>query len=182
MGVILLEMNNDVWSLIAALVSAAAAVVAALVAIITLRNTAQLAAMTALEQRFSAINHVKIANPQLWESLHSSSVITGAAAHLVFETFQFYHQAFFLRQEGTMTQEQFDQWERRLLTDIRRFKAYRQWWSTEQPEYHACWNEQFIKRVEAAMEEIQQADGAVAGSSRSHFQGPPEFIGRVIGE
>ena len=80
------------WQTSAAIASALSAIVALGVAVYTVRRTLWISAVVALEQRFSQINHAKIINPDAWDSIRHDQSLSDTAKHLVFETFQLYHQ------------------------------------------------------------------------------------------
>ncbi|HEX8203494.1 MAG TPA: hypothetical protein VF590_23665, partial [Isosphaeraceae bacterium] len=62
-----------------------------------------LKALIALEQRFAQINYAKISDPNSWESIRHAERLSDPAKHLVFETFQFYHQAFLLHKRRAIS-------------------------------------------------------------------------------
>jgi hypothetical protein len=142
-----LAMADLDWQTVAAVASAAVAVLAAWISYYTVRKTLWLSALTALEQRFSQINHAKIADPTAWDAILSEKNLTGAAKHLIFETFQFYHQAFLLHQRKAIADDDYRCWELRLKDDLLRYPSYRKWWNEDQSIYHTSWDAAFISTV-----------------------------------
>ena len=142
------------WQTIAAIISAVTTVLAAGIAIYAVRRTLWLNALVALEQRFAQINHAKIADPESWESITRGAEFSNAAKHLVFETFQFYHQAFMLHCRGAIADVDYQVWGKRMERDLQLFSSYRAWWKSEQPKFHTAWDEQFVRRVDAILATI----------------------------
>lgn len=136
------------WQTSAAIASALAAIVALGVAVYTVRRTLWISAVVALEQRFSQINHAKIINPDAWDSIRNDQTLSDTAKHLVFETFQFYHQAFVLHHRGALADEDYRQWGNRLATDLKEFASYRAWWISDQKRFHSAWNPAFVSHVD----------------------------------
>lgn len=135
------------WQTSAAIASSLSAIVALGVAVYTVRRTLWISAVVALEQRFSQINHAKIINPDAWDSIRHDQKLSDTAKHLVFETFQFYHQAFVLNTRGALSPQDYNQWGNRLATDIKEFKSYRDWWLNDQKRFHSAWDPKFIQLV-----------------------------------
>src|SRR4051794_77728 len=94
--------------------SATGGVASALIAVWALNRTVRLSALSALEQRFSQINVQKMSQPHAWDDIFKLEAVKGAAAHLIFETFQFYHHAFLLRKDRWISERQFQPWRARL--------------------------------------------------------------------
>ena len=145
-------MNNINWQTVSAIVSAILAVFAAGISIYTVRRTLWLSALVALEQRFSQISHAKIVDPDSWESICKDETLSNAAKHLVFETFQFYHQAFVLYKRGAIKQIDYACWSERMKSDMKNFSSYRKWWKEDQPVFHGSWNKEFVAEVNAEIE------------------------------
>ena len=143
------------WQTSAAIASALAAIVALGVDVYTLKRTLWISALVALEQRFSQINHAKIINPDAWDSIRYDNDLSDTAKHLVFETFQFYHQAFLLHKRKAMAPGDYKQWSNRLATDIREYHSYRVWWLKDQKRFHSSWDEDFVKYVNNLVAEYQ---------------------------
>jgi hypothetical protein len=135
------------WQTSAAIASALAAIVALGVAIYTVKRTLWISAVVALEQRFSQINHAKIINPNAWDSIRHDQELSATATHLVFETFQFYHQAFVLHKRKAMAPGEYKQWSSRLATDLREYHTYREWWLKDQKRFHSSWDADFVEYV-----------------------------------
>ncbi len=140
-------------SVLAAIASALAAIIMLWIAIYTVRRTLWMSAVVALEQRFSQINHAKIINHDAWDSiLNDKDDLSEMAKHLVFETFQFYHQAFVLRKRGALAAEDYSQWNDRLGTDLKEFHSYRSWWISDQKKFHDSWDDDFVLHVNKLVE------------------------------
>ena len=152
------------WQTSAAIASALAAILAAAIAVYTVKRTLWLSAMVALEERFAQINHAKIAEPSAWESIIDAGTLGDRAKHLVFETFQFYHQAFLLRQRHAISAADYKYWGNRLETDLATFPAYRDWWEQDQPVFHSAWDKRFVEHVQETIRKVK-ADARSKGSS-----------------
>lgn len=156
------------WQTSAAIASALAAIAALGVAVYTVKRTLWISAVVALEQRFSQINHAKIINPNAWDSIHHDQELSDIASHLVFETFQFYHQAFVLHKRKAMAPADYNQWSSRLATDLKEFKSYRDWWQRDQKRFHSSWDADFVRHVNQIVAEHENsANKAINRSARS---------------
>lgn len=148
-------MHNINWQTVAAITSAFTAVAAVGLSLYAVRRTLWLSALVALEQRFAQINHAKIVDPESWESICNDNQLSKPAKHLVFETFQFYHQAFILYERRAIKASDYSQWHLRLHSDLSLYPAYRQWWSNDQARYHRAWDKGFISRVNEIIKEVE---------------------------
>ena len=131
---------------LAAVASAIAAIVAAAIAVFAVRRTLWLSAMVALEGRFAQINHAKLTWPDDWISIDAGELSDGAK-HLVFETFQFYHQAFLLCRRRAISAADYRYWGKRLEIDLQRYPAYGKWWNEDEREFHNAWDDRFVAEV-----------------------------------
>jgi hypothetical protein len=120
--------------------------------------------MLALEVRFAQINHVKIEEPSAWESIVDAGTLSESAKHLVFETFQFYHQAFLLRQRHAISAADYKYWGKRLETDLATFPAYRDWWEQDQPVFHSAWDTRFVEYVQETIRKVKAEARSKANS------------------
>ena len=157
-------MNNINWQTVSAIVSAIFAAIAAGISIYTVRRTLWLSALVALEQRFSQISHAKIDDPDSWESICKDATLSNPAKHLVFETFQFYHQAFVLYRRRAIKKADYDCWFDRMKSDIENIASYRKWWKEDQHVFHSSWNKEFVAQVNAEIESVEKAN-----STESHL-------------
>ena len=146
------------WQTVATLVSAGAAIIAAGLTIYTVRKTLWMSALIALEERFSRINHAKIANPEAWESILQAGELAGTAKHLVFETFVFYHQAFLLHKRRAISDIDYSIWSERMEKDLELFVNYRKWWESDLSAFHTAWDQEFIKKVNSILRKLKTTD------------------------
>jgi hypothetical protein len=152
------------WQTAAAIASALAAIAAIVVAVYTVRRTLWISAVIALEERFSRINHAKITNVSAWKSICDDDKLSDTATHLVFETFQFYHQAFVLHKRRALAPEDYEQWHNRLSADIKTFRAYRRWWLSEQKSFCCAWDADFVTLVSKLVADHESETNPTHGS------------------